>query len=133
MGGREHTRAGRHVRPVPRRALLLAALGLLVGALFLCARPGEASPSAASAAAVSALAAAPDHGTHAVCTSPYEPPGCSPLAHVVPAVLPVPPPAVVPAGGGPPVAPAASARGLTGPPLPPARAPDLHALQVLRT
>ncbi|MFD3328915.1 hypothetical protein [Streptomyces sp. NPDC058701] len=123
MGGREHTRAGRHVRPAPRRALLLTALGLLVGALFLCARPGE----------VSAPAAAPDHGTHAVCTSPYELPGCSPLAHVVPAVLPVPPPAVVLAGGGPPAAPAASARGLAGPPRPLARAPDLHALQVLRT
>ncbi|MER5870589.1 hypothetical protein [Streptomyces sp. NPDC002044] len=123
MGGREHTRAGRQVRPVPRRAFLLTALGLLVGALFLCARPGE----------VSVPGAAPEHGTHAVCTSPYELPGCSPLAHVVPAVLPVPPPAVVLHAGGPPAAPAAAARGLVRPPRALARAPDLHALQVLRT
>ncbi|MEU3467030.1 hypothetical protein ABZ716_03840 [Streptomyces sp. NPDC006687] len=65
--------------------------------------------------------------------SPYELPGCSPLSHVTPAVLPAPPPAVTaaPPGPAPRALPAA-----TGPVRPPgtlARAPDLHALQVLRT
>ncbi|MFD5421671.1 hypothetical protein ACFWJT_27015 [Streptomyces sp. NPDC127069] len=65
--------------------------------------------------------------------SPYEAPGCSPLSHVTPAVLPAPPPAVTAARPG------AAARALPaapGPVRPPgtlARAPDLHALQVLRT
>ncbi|MFD3721332.1 hypothetical protein [Streptomyces sp. NPDC058674] len=159
MGGREHTRAGRQVRPTPRRAVLLTTLGLLlagIGALFLCARPAPppaAAPAPAASAAAPAFAAAghsasghpaaghaaaghavPAHAAPAVCASPYDPPGCSPLAHVVPVVLPVPAPAAVLAGGGTPAAPAATApRGRVRPSAPPARAPDLHALQVLRT
>ncbi|MFE1895990.1 hypothetical protein [Streptomyces yangpuensis] len=97
---------------------------MLVGALFLCARSGESHVSSEVRA----------HGTaHAVCVSPYEPPGCSPLAHVPPAVLPVPPPAVAVSGGGPLPSAHATAAGRIRPPEALARAPDLHVLQVLRT
>ncbi|WP_031146227.1 hypothetical protein [Streptomyces erythrochromogenes] len=124
MGGREYTQRGRHGRSALRRAVLLTVLGVLAGALFLCARPGE--PHSAS----EALA----HGTaHAVCASPYDLPGCSPLAHVTPAVLPVPPPAVTVPGNGPQAAAHATAAGLVRAPEALARAPDLHVLQVLRT
>ncbi|MFD9521383.1 hypothetical protein [Streptomyces sp. NPDC059979] len=75
--------------------------------------------------------------THApvqvVCVSPHDRPGCSSLAHVTPGVLPVPPPAVTVAGGEPSPAADATGTGRVRPPEPQARAPDLHALQVLRT
>ncbi|WP_411105865.1 hypothetical protein [Streptomyces sp. cmx-4-9] len=68
-----------------------------------------------------------------VCLSPSGPPGCSGSAHVTPGVLPVPPPAV--AGGR--TGPVPGARPAVAPRPRPAgtlaRAPDLHALQVLRT
>ncbi|MFD3556474.1 hypothetical protein ACFWWA_30875 [Streptomyces goshikiensis] len=132
MGGWERTkrtRSGGRGRPVPRacsrRAALLLAFGVLLGALFLCARPGETHAPAPSPASAGA--------PHAVCDSPYDLPGCSPRTHVTPAVLPAPPPAVA-------VADTAAAflalPARTGPVRPPgtlARAPDLHALQVLRT
>ncbi|MFD7834868.1 hypothetical protein ACFV5L_06685, partial [Streptomyces sp. NPDC059761] len=64
---------------------------------------------------------------------PDEPPGCSPFSHVAPGVLPAPPPAVTVPGS----APDPVARAADGGPARPhgtlARAPDLHALQVLRT
>ncbi|MFE2128150.1 hypothetical protein [Streptomyces amritsarensis] len=124
MGGREYAQRGRRGRSALRRAVVLAVLGALAGALFLCARPGG-SHSASEARA---------HGAaHAVCVSPYDLPGCTPLAHVTAAVLPVPPPAVtVPGGGAPPAAQPAAA-GRIRPPEALARAPDLHVLQVLRT
>ncbi|MER7465182.1 hypothetical protein [Streptomyces sp. NPDC097981] len=126
MGGWEHMRHGRIGRHVPRRAVIAVALSVLLGALFLCARPGEPHAAAASVHVH-------PHGAHAVCVSPDELPGCSPFSHVAPGVLPAPPPAatvagpapdpvVHPAGGGP-----ARPHGTL------ARAPDLHALQVLRT
>ncbi|MGR4879316.1 hypothetical protein ACIPUC_07785 [Streptomyces sp. LARHCF249] len=65
--------------------------------------------------------------------SPYDLPGCSALAHVMPGLLPVPPPAVTVAGGDPPPLAAAGAPGRIRAPLALAPAPDLHALQVLRT
>ncbi|APU40048.1 hypothetical protein [Streptomyces sp. TN58] len=124
MGGRQYTQRGRRARSAVRRAVVLTVLGVLAGALFLCARTGE--PHASSEVRA--------HGTeHAVCVSPYDPPGCSPLAHVTPAELPVPPPAVTVADGGALPAARATAAGRLRPPEPLARAPDLHALQVLRT
>ncbi|WP_420080972.1 hypothetical protein ACN6AT_25360 [Streptomyces sp. JL4002] len=126
MGGREYTQRGRRGRSALRRAALLSVLGVLAGALFLCARSGEPHTASEDVRAHGAAA-------HAVCVSPYDLPGCSPRAHLPPAVLPVPPPAVTVAGGAPPaVAPVAGA-GRVRPPGPQARAPDLHVLQVLRT
>ncbi|MFE3790053.1 hypothetical protein [Streptomyces goshikiensis] len=137
MGGWERTkrtRSGGRGRPVPRacsrRAALLLAFGVLLGALFLCARPGEThAPAPEPAAATAGAAGAP----HAVCDSPHDLPGCSPRTHLTPAVLPAPAPAVaVPDAAA--ALPALPARtGALQPPGPPARAPDLHALQVLRT
>ncbi|MEU3913812.1 MULTISPECIES: hypothetical protein [Streptomyces] len=138
MGGWEHTRSGRHGRPARRGALLLLlALGVAAGMGFLCVRGGTDGPGPRAAEGpVRAYAAHTAHdpsGAHATCVSPYEAPGCSPLSHVTPAVLPAPPPAVTAARPG------AAARALPaapGPVRPPgtlARAPDLHALQVLRT
>ncbi|MFG2876011.1 hypothetical protein ACGFYU_13555 [Streptomyces sp. NPDC048337] len=127
MGGRQDTQRGRRVRPGLLRAVLPAAFGVLVGVLLLCARPGEPHAPAA-------LQAAAAHGpAHAVCVSPYDLPGCSPLAHTIPGVLPVPPPAVTVAGGDPLPAARAGADGRIRPPGTLARAPDLHVLQVLRT
>jgi hypothetical protein len=102
------------------------AFGVLIGALFLCVRPG--GPAAHGSAAQATTADA-----HAVCVSPYDLPGCSPRTRVIPGVLPVPPPAVTAAR---PLAPALARPAGAGPVRAPgtsARAPDLHALQVLRT
>lgn len=151
MGGWEHTRNGGHGRPVRsaavcraaargaaargaaarstavRRAalLLLVAVGVAAGVAFLCARPPEAhAPEPVRAA----------HGAHAVCVSPYDPPGCSPISDVTPAVLPAPPPLVSASGASAvPAAPRATAAGPVRPPGTLARAPDLYALRVLRT
>ncbi|AZM88924.1 MULTISPECIES: hypothetical protein [Streptomyces] len=124
MGGWEHTRSGRHGRPFRRAVLvLLVAAGVAAGMAFLCVRPA-AEPGRVHAG----------HGAHATCVSPYDPPGCSPLSHVTPAVLPAPPPAAALPGSGP--APAARPGAAQGPVRPPgtlARAPGLHVLQVLRT
>ncbi|MFJ8015173.1 hypothetical protein [Streptomyces sp. NPDC096339] len=95
-------------------------VAVLVGGLFLCSRPGGADRVA-------------EARTHAVCVSPYDLPGCSPLAHAVAGVLPAPPPAAVPAGGEPQTPVRGVGAGWTRPPEPLARAPDLHVLQVLRT
>ncbi|MBT2477011.1 hypothetical protein [Streptomyces sp. ISL-94] len=126
MGGRQDTQQGRRVRPGLLRAVLLTAFGLLAGVLLLCARPGEPHAPAPTASQVREPA-------HAVCVSPYDLPGCSSLAHTIPGVLPVPPPAVAVAGGGPLPAAAAGGAGRMRAPEPLARAPGLHALQVLRT
>ncbi|MCX5608239.1 MULTISPECIES: hypothetical protein [unclassified Streptomyces] len=136
MGGRQHTRGGRHTRPGLPRAVLLTAygglvgglvgvlIGVLAGVLLFCARPGEPhAPTAVQA----------HEPTHAVCVSPHDLPGCSPLAHVMPGLLPVPPPAVTVAGGEPPPVAATGGPGRIRAPLALARAPDLHVLQVLRT
>ncbi|GHI89997.1 hypothetical protein [Streptomyces xanthophaeus] len=124
MGGWEHTQGGRRGRPAARRAVLLMAFGVLAGALFLCARPGGSHAAAT---------AAPGHDAHVVCLAPYELPGCSGLSHVTPGVLPVPPPAVdfVRTGPVPDARPSRTTRPRPAGTL--ARAPDLHALQVLRT
>ncbi|MCX5378660.1 hypothetical protein [Streptomyces sp. NBC_00091] len=124
MGGWEHTRSGRHGRPLRRASLLLLIVfGVAAGVAFLCARPA-AEPGRVHAG----------HGAHATCVSPYDLPGCSPLSHVTRAVLPAPPPAVALPRSGP--APAARPGSAAGPVRPPgtlARAPGLHVLQVLRT
>ncbi|MFF5803417.1 hypothetical protein [Streptomyces sp. NPDC012746] len=129
MGGWERTKSGGRGRPAaracPRGAALLLAFGVLLGALFLCARPGETHAPVRAAPAA--------HAPHAVCDSPYDLPGCSSRTHVTPAVLPAPTPAVTVADAGP-ARPARPARtGTARPPGTLARAPDLHALQVLRT
>ncbi|MFE6910715.1 hypothetical protein [Streptomyces erythrochromogenes] len=139
MGGREYVQLGRRGRSALRRAVLLTVLGVLAGALFLCARSGEphsvsTSDAASATDASSASAEARAHGTaHAVCVSPYDLPGCSPLAHVTPAVLPVPPPAVTVPGGRTPPGTVTAPTGRVRAPEALARAPDLHVLQVLRT
>ncbi|MFI1154282.1 MULTISPECIES: hypothetical protein [Streptomyces] len=130
MGGREHIRRGRIGRHVRRRAVIAVALSVLFGALFLCVRPGE--PHAGTAGAAD-TAKTPATAARAVCVAPDEPPGCSPFSHVAPGVLPAPPPAVTVPGS----APDPVVRAVGGGPARPhgtlARAPDLHALQVLRT
>ncbi|GGT11011.1 MULTISPECIES: hypothetical protein [Streptomyces] len=154
MGGWEHIRQGRGAGRPPRRAVFAVALAVLLGALLLCVRPGEPHASAASPAAVAApvtaspaavaapvtaapaavtAAPAPHGPRHAVCADPGHRPGCSPFSHVTPAVLPAPPPALpVTPGAADPAGQAAAGRGAR-PYDAPARAPDLHALQVLRT
>ncbi|MFE2273588.1 hypothetical protein ACFXB4_30675 [Streptomyces lavendulae] len=130
MGGWEHTRSGSHGRPVRRAALLLLiSFGVAAGVAFLCARPAAAhAPHPGGSGARSA------HAAHAACVSPYDLPGCSPLAHVTPAVLPAPPPAVaLPQDR---VAAAVRPAAAAGPVRPDgtlARAPGRYALQVLRT
>ncbi|GAA0275848.1 hypothetical protein GCM10010302_11820 [Streptomyces polychromogenes] len=135
MGGWEHTRSGRHGRPARRGVLLLLlALGVAAGMGFLCARGGADAPAARTAEGpVRAYAAHGSHGAHAACAAPHELPGCSPLSHVTPAVLPAPPPAVTAARPGPAPGALPAATGPVRPPGTLARAPDLHALQVLRT
>ncbi|MEV0409651.1 hypothetical protein AB0I68_02290 [Streptomyces sp. NPDC050448] len=127
MGGREDTGHGRIGRRLPRHAVIAVALPVLLGALFLCVRPGEAHTVSAVRGPVHG------HGTHAVCASPDELPGCSPFSHVAPGVLPAPPPAVTVAGSAPDPAGRCAGRGPARPHGTLARAPDLHALQVLRT
>lgn len=124
MGGWEHTRSGRHGRPRRRAVLvLLVAAGVAAGMAFLCVRPAP-EPGRVHAG----------HGAHATCVSPYDLPGCSPLAHVTPAVLPAPPPAAaLPRSGPVPAARPGTAPGPVRPPGTLARAPGLHVLQVLRT
>ncbi|MFE2247386.1 hypothetical protein [Streptomyces lavendulae] len=130
MGGWEHTRSGSHGRPVRRAALLLLiSFGVAAGVAFLCARPAAAhAPHPGGSGARSA------HAAHAACVSPYDLLGCSPLAHVTPAVLPAPPPAVaLPQDR---VAAAVRPAAAAGPVRPDgtlARAPGRYALQVLRT
>ncbi|MFD8022884.1 hypothetical protein ACFV6G_20960 [Streptomyces lavendulae] len=130
MGGWEHTRSGSHGRPVRRAALLLLiSFGVAACVAFLCARPAAAhAPHPGGSGAHAA------HAAHAACVSPYDLPGCSPLAHVTPAVLPAPPPAVaLPQER---VAPAVRPAAAPGPVRPDgtlARAPGRYSLQVLRT
>ncbi|UQX00917.1 hypothetical protein [Streptomyces sp. RerS4] len=135
MGGREHTRDGRRrpsARPVApaTTVLLLLAFTVVACASFLCARPAGPAVRAGD----HPLAHAAPHTAHAGCVSPYDHPGCRGVAHVTPAVLPAPPPAVTVADrtGPAPVARTAGA-GAVRPPGTLARAPDLHTLQVLRT
>ncbi|MEV7723905.1 hypothetical protein AB0P15_04115 [Streptomyces sp. NPDC087917] len=101
------------------------------------AAPGSAAHDTASHATTAHGTAAHDAagpGTRVSCVDPDGLPGCSPTSRVTPAVLPGPPPADrAPARGSP--APEFRPAG-PRPLLPPAghaRAPDLHALQVLRT
>ncbi|MFJ3200588.1 hypothetical protein [Streptomyces sp. NPDC086989] len=141
MGGREHTRHARIGRHVRRRAVIVVALSVLFGALFLCVRPGEPHPVAGGASVAgasgaggpAAAGAVRGHGAHAVCVSPGELPGCSPFSHVARGVLPAPPPAVTVPGSAPPPAARTTGAGPARPSGTLARAPDLHALQVLRT
>ncbi|WP_329102622.1 hypothetical protein [Streptomyces sp. NBC_01439] len=133
MGGRQHMQSGRRGRPGVRRAVLLVVFAVLAGTVLLCARSGESHvpwPGAQVQQAAGGGAQAP---AHAVCVSPYDLPGCSPRTRVTPGVLPVPPPAVTGSVGAP--APAAIASGASRIRLygAPPRAPDLYALQVLRT
>ncbi|MFE3584756.1 hypothetical protein [Streptomyces vinaceus] len=135
MGGWEHIRRGRIGRHTRRRAVIAVALSVLFGALFLCVRPGEPHASAASAvAAAAAPADAPaGAGVRAVCVAPDDPPGCSPFSHVAPGVLPAPPPAQALPGSVPDPVARVAGGGQARPHGTLARAPDLHALQVLRT
>ncbi|MEU7553899.1 hypothetical protein AB0B01_16395 [Streptomyces sp. NPDC044571] len=132
MRGGEHTRRGRNRRPAARRAVTAVVLSVLLGALFLCLRPGEPHQTVAQTDAQIARTD-PADPTRVVCVSPDGLPGCSPFSHVTPGVLPVPPPAVtVPGAAAAPVRRAADPRPVR-PHAALARPPDLHALQVLRT
>lgn len=110
------------------------AFGVLVGATFLC-RPAAAGHQAAAGTGVS-LYGHTAHGPGAqrvVCVAPHDRPGCSPLSHVLPGLLPPAPPAALVAGGTPvPAVRPVPAAGIRPPPAL-ARGPDLYALQVLRT
>lgn len=125
MGGGKYTERGRRGRPLLRHALpfLLMAFGVLAGAAVPCARPGTEPYGSA----------APHAPEHVFCVSPSDPPGCSPLSHVTPVVLPVPPHAAVVAGGGPGPAVRPAPAAWIRPPSALARGPDLYALRVLRT
>ncbi|MER5761211.1 hypothetical protein [Streptomyces sp. NPDC002082] len=114
------------------------AFGVLAGTAFLCRAAWDGQPAAAGTApraghAAHAPGARAPGAQRAVCVAPYDRPGCSPLSHVLPGLLPPAPPAVVLAGAVPAAAvrpgPAAGIR----PPSALARGPDLYALQVLRT
>ncbi|MFD8980306.1 hypothetical protein [Streptomyces sp. NPDC059564] len=133
MGGWKHTRSGSQGHPVRRAALLLLiAFGVAAGVAFLCVRPAAAHPPHGDGARTWAGAGA--HSAHVACVSPYDLPGCSPLAHVTPAVLPAPPPAVaLPRDGAAPAARTASAAGPVRAHGTLARAPGPYVLQVLRT
>ncbi|MFJ7265691.1 hypothetical protein ACIQV3_03340 [Streptomyces sp. NPDC099050] len=133
MGGHARDERGRRRRPLLRRAALLMAFGVLAGTAFLC-RAGVAGDPAAAGPGARAGHAAHTAGAHrAVCVAPYDRPGCSPLSHVLPGLLPPAPPAVPVAGGAPaPAAQPGAAQGIR-PPSALARGPDLYALQVLRT
>ncbi|MCB5181067.1 hypothetical protein [Streptomyces antimicrobicus] len=86
-----------------------------------------------AAAAGTRTAAGASYAAHASYVCPGDLPGCSHRGHVAPGVLPVPPPVVVPPRAEPPPAAGAGPDGRIRPPRAPARAPDLHVLQVLRT
>ncbi|MFE2143278.1 hypothetical protein ACFXA3_16320 [Streptomyces sp. NPDC059456] len=118
----------------------MVALSVLFGALFLCVRPGDphavtgvSGAGASGAGGPGAASAVRGHGAHAVCVSPGELPGCSPFSHVARGVLPAPPPAVTLPGSAPPPVARTAGAGPSRPAGTLARAPDLHALQVLRT
>lgn len=70
---------------------------------------------------------------HADCVAPSELPGCSPRSDTPLAVLPVPPSALAAVGAGAVVGARPACAGPVRAPGTLARAPDLHALQVLRT
>ncbi|MFE3555984.1 hypothetical protein ACFXKW_14080 [Streptomyces sp. NPDC059193] len=107
---------------------------MVFGVLLFCTRPGESPAPAESQGRRQVQEHPRGHlAAHTVCVSPYDLPGCSALAHVTPGLLPVPPPAVTVAGGSPPPVAPAGGPGRIRAPLALARAPDLHALQVLRT
>ncbi|MEU8465070.1 hypothetical protein [Streptomyces sp. NPDC029003] len=158
MGGWKHARDGSHGHPVRRAALLLLiAFGVAAGVAFLCVRPvsGHGGDGTRAGARVQVeveaevevqvpvrvqgqgqdgRVRAAGQVARVACVSPYDLPGCSPLARVTPAVLPAPPSAVAlpPAGAAPAARPSAAA----GPGRvagPPPRAPGLYVLQVLRT
>ncbi|MFF4390885.1 hypothetical protein ACFY0G_29480 [Streptomyces sp. NPDC001552] len=134
MGGRQHTQSGRRGRPGLRRAILLVVFAVLAGTVLLCARSGESHvPSPGAQVQQAGAGTGVGAPARAVCVSPDDLPGCSPRTRITPGVLPVPPPAVTGPVGAP--APAAIASGASRIRMygAPPRAPDLFALQVLRT
>ncbi|MFI5826049.1 hypothetical protein ACIA6C_02100 [Streptomyces sp. NPDC051578] len=94
---------------------------------------GEAAYRTAGGAAYGAVAEAAYGSVHVDCVAPYELPGCSPRSDTPSAVLPVPPTALAAAGAGAVTAVRPAWAGPVRAPGTLARAPDLHALQVLRT
>ncbi|MFZ3497272.1 hypothetical protein ACODT5_29280 [Streptomyces sp. 5.8] len=136
MGGHARDEQGRRRRPLLRHAVLLMAFGVLAGAAFLCrtAGVGAGQPAAAGTVARAGHTAHAPGAPHVVCVAPYDRPGCSPLSHVLPGLLPPAPPAALVAGGTPvPAAVRPAPAAWIRPPSALARGPDLHALQVLRT
>ncbi|MEU9028249.1 hypothetical protein AB0D46_12045 [Streptomyces sp. NPDC048383] len=139
MGAGERIGRGERGRTPVRRAavLLLIAFSVAAGVAFLCVRPAEAHVPDPGRAQPAPVRVQPDPAraqpAHAVCVSPYDLPGCSPLSRMTPAVPPAPPPAAAVAGAGPGPVVRTAATGPVRPPGTLARAPDLHALQVLRT
>ncbi|MFJ5550252.1 hypothetical protein [Streptomyces sp. NPDC093225] len=122
----------------------MCALVSLAAALFLCGSTGRTGASGhpvaaggpgADAAHRLAAAAGPHSGAamRAAFLCPYDLPGCSPFAHATPGVLTGPPAAATVPAVLPPAGAGARPAGRPMPAGPPARAPDLHVLQVLRT
>ncbi|RSS80537.1 hypothetical protein [Streptomyces sp. WAC06614] len=135
MGGRRHTLRRRHRRPAVRRGALLGVLGALLGALLLCTRAGggtEVMPTHAKAG-LGGVAVDGSASAHSSYVCPGDLPGCSHFPHVAPGLVPVPPPAVLPPRAEPPPGAAAGPEGRIRLSRGPARAPDLHVLQVMRT
>lgn len=111
------------------------AFGVLAGAAFLCriAGAGAGQPAAAGTVARAGHSAHGPGAQRVVCAAPHDRPGCSPLSHVLPGLLPPAPPAALVARGAPVPAVGPAPAGRVRPPSALARGPDLYALQVLRT
>lgn len=109
------------------------AFGVLAGAAFLCRTAGAGQPAAAGTVARAGHTAHAPGTQRFVCVAPHDRPGCSPLSHVLPGLLPTAPPAALVAGGTPVPAAGPAPAAWIRPPSALARGPDLYALQVLRT
>lgn len=77
------------------------AFGVLAGAAFLCWPAGAEHPAAAGTVSRAGHTAHGPGAQHVVCVAPHDGPGCSPLSHVLPGLLPPAPLAALEAGGTP--------------------------------
>lgn len=137
MGGPRHRQRIRVTRPTA----LLGVVATLFAALLICTgsadhpRTTAATDATAATGMTLVTGAGPGHPAEAAFVCPYDPTGCSLFPHLSPAVLTVPPPAAPLGADVQPVRlelPHPDGRSLRSCGAP-ARAPDLHVLQVLRT
>ncbi|WP_328401359.1 hypothetical protein OHS70_26860 [Streptomyces sp. NBC_00390] len=126
MEGSRTSRLDRTERPTA----LLSAVATLLGALFICLGQADPGPHHPTATAERGAAAAPVTAY----TCPYDDGACGLLPVLSPAVLTAPPlDAPLEAGVEPRYPGEPQAAGRPDRSQAPARAPDLHVLQVLRT